>query len=206
MKNATPGQIVSEARKKSGLTQQQLAELLGVHFVTMSKIERGKSEIGVDLILKLKEVLGIPPLDLLSSSPHIMRLVTFGILEEGGKIRLFAQRDFHDLFSNYDLVSGPRTSWLRVETDEFFPMLHSGDLVQITTLDEHEVQYVDNRLCLVQSTRDSAVAYLAVPAKGELRKVNGSPLTIGSFTVVGYVSMTMMIGHFPKGREPVDPI
>lgn len=48
------------ARKAKGLTQQQLADMLGVNQSLISRMERGETGISLDLLLGLRRVLGIP--------------------------------------------------------------------------------------------------------------------------------------------------
>jgi transcriptional regulator with XRE-family HTH domain len=53
-------------REAKGLTQQQLAEAIGVRQATISDLETGKSRrIDLDLIEQLARVLGVKPGDLL---------------------------------------------------------------------------------------------------------------------------------------------
>lgn len=49
----TIGQKLQDARKKSGLTQEQVAELLDINQVQLSYYENGKREINLSLLEKL---------------------------------------------------------------------------------------------------------------------------------------------------------
>ena len=54
------GSVLREARKARKLTLQQLASRVGVHFTTLSALERGViSELGVRKILRIAEALGL---------------------------------------------------------------------------------------------------------------------------------------------------
>ncbi|NNM59135.1 MAG: helix-turn-helix transcriptional regulator [Legionellales bacterium] len=59
-------QIVKSHRKKSGLTQQQLAELAGVGKTVIFDIEHGKNTVQ---LLTLQKVLRILNIQLLCQSP-----------------------------------------------------------------------------------------------------------------------------------------
>jgi putative transcriptional regulator len=48
---------VEEFRTKRGLSRQELADLVGVHYQTMSYIERGEYDPSLALALQLAEVL-----------------------------------------------------------------------------------------------------------------------------------------------------
>ena len=60
------GVFISECRKKKGLTQQQLAELLNVSNRAVSKWERGKNLPDASLMLELSKILGISVNELLN--------------------------------------------------------------------------------------------------------------------------------------------
>ncbi len=48
-----PPRSLAEARNREGLSQQDVAELLGVHQSTVSRLETGKRDPNLDLIPKL---------------------------------------------------------------------------------------------------------------------------------------------------------
>jgi transcriptional regulator with XRE-family HTH domain len=56
-------------RKRRGLSQRKLAELSGVHYVSIAKIEMGKLDPRVSTILKLCKVLRVAPTELLEKQP-----------------------------------------------------------------------------------------------------------------------------------------
>ena len=52
------GRQVAELRAKRGLTTRQLAELCGVHFSNVGKIEHGAYNVSVDILGRVCEALG----------------------------------------------------------------------------------------------------------------------------------------------------
>ena len=60
------GKFIAEQRKKNGLTQMQLAEMLNITDRAVSKWERGKGLPDVSLMLDLCEIFGITVNELLS--------------------------------------------------------------------------------------------------------------------------------------------
>lgn len=64
--NMTAAKIFSEARKKKGLTQVEVAEKAGIHPNTYAKIERGINKPSPESIKALVKVLGIDPSKVLS--------------------------------------------------------------------------------------------------------------------------------------------
>jgi len=55
------GQRVREARLKANLTQECLAELTGVHWKTISHIERGNYPVGLAIFARMLQFLEIAP-------------------------------------------------------------------------------------------------------------------------------------------------
>ncbi len=66
MNNQEFGSRIAEARKRNGMTQRELAELLDVTDKAVSKWECGKGFPEITLLPKLSRILGIKPEDLLS--------------------------------------------------------------------------------------------------------------------------------------------
>lgn len=62
MQNANEllGKRIRELRKRAGLTQEQLAEQLGIDQKHMSRIELGKSYPSLDRLSKIAETVGAP--------------------------------------------------------------------------------------------------------------------------------------------------
>lgn len=53
------GTQISEARERKGYSLRELAEECGVSYVTISKIENGKFNVGLDVIARIASVLGL---------------------------------------------------------------------------------------------------------------------------------------------------
>lgn len=51
-------------RTRAGLTQQQLAERLGVRQSAVGNWESGRNDIGRDVLARIGEVLEVPPVEL----------------------------------------------------------------------------------------------------------------------------------------------
>lgn len=65
MDNKKIGQFISERRKDLGLTQQQLAEHLGVSNKAISKWETGEGYPDITIVLELSKALGVTADELL---------------------------------------------------------------------------------------------------------------------------------------------
>lgn len=57
-------------RKERGLSQEALAEELGIHRTYASSIERGERNLSLQSVEWLAEVLGVEPLALLTAAPQ----------------------------------------------------------------------------------------------------------------------------------------
>lgn len=53
------GQQIAELRKKRGLTLKQLAEISGITFQNITKIEHGRYNVSIDILKKLCDALGV---------------------------------------------------------------------------------------------------------------------------------------------------
>jgi len=60
------GRRIAEAREQRGLTQEQLAERVGVSRSTIARIETGAATPGLDVGLTLARELGVPAEKLLA--------------------------------------------------------------------------------------------------------------------------------------------
>ena len=68
------GQRTAELRKRVGISQQRLAEMLGVSRTTITQIEQGKRKVTVDELVKLSEIfnLSVDNLLCLKEEPEII--------------------------------------------------------------------------------------------------------------------------------------
>lgn len=74
---------IAEVRKQRQLTQQQLADKVGVHWMTISKLERGRMQLTQDWIEKIALALGVPLARLVSWDPLVREIMTKGVITEG---------------------------------------------------------------------------------------------------------------------------
>ncbi|MEZ5409482.1 MAG: helix-turn-helix transcriptional regulator [Acidimicrobiales bacterium] len=60
---------IQELRTERGMSRQELAEALGVHYQTVGYLERGESAPGLHLALRLAELFGEPVEGIFSLHP-----------------------------------------------------------------------------------------------------------------------------------------
>lgn len=59
------GDRITAARKRAGLSREQLAERLGTSAATLSLYERGHRMVSVDRLVAIAEAIGVEPSSLL---------------------------------------------------------------------------------------------------------------------------------------------
>lgn len=77
------GMRIKEARKKKGLTQEQLVEKMGVSIAYLSKVETGKIHINLERLSQICAILGITEGEILN-----------GVSNHSEK---YLNSEFHDL-------------------------------------------------------------------------------------------------------------
>jgi DNA-binding XRE family transcriptional regulator len=61
------GQKIRAERVRTGLTQECLAELAGIHWKTMGRIERGEFAFSIIIFSRLTQHLDVSPIELLGN-------------------------------------------------------------------------------------------------------------------------------------------
>jgi len=137
-----PRNRIAEARKARGMTQQQLADAVGSHWITISKLERGRIRLTTDWLERLAKPLGVSERDLLSGTTGNPAYgAAFG--EPTGPFGkpLFYLKEGDNLYE-------PKS--LRIDGPAYEPFLHEGDTVWFTPLrsiDGNERKRLEGRLC-----------------------------------------------------------
>jgi transcriptional regulator with XRE-family HTH domain len=60
------GENVRSVRKRTGISQEELADRAGLHRTYIGGIERGERNIGLINLLRIAQALNVPPAQLLS--------------------------------------------------------------------------------------------------------------------------------------------
>jgi transcriptional regulator with XRE-family HTH domain len=87
------GATVRQYRKQRRLTQRELAARIGLHYMSMSKIERGQRNIGVLLLLRLAHALDMPASSLLAPLETCTSFRAKGAEEVASSMPPSTQRD-----------------------------------------------------------------------------------------------------------------
>jgi len=175
---------IAEVRKAHGLTQAQLAEKLGVHWVTVSKLERGRIQLHMGWMEAIASALKVDVLDLLPERSITKQITVNGSLSVGGKFSEFSGKEGMrepyqaDIFENstYDDLG----MWVSVESDEYWPYFHSGDKLYFEDFPVKLSQNYIGRfvIALTESGPDLAGFLQSVMEQDrvDLQPINGKPV------------------------------
>lgn len=192
---------IRKLREERSWSQADLAEKANAHWVTISKLERGKIKLTTEWMDRLASVFCVEPLTLLAEPAKPELITIAGTIDWGGAFNHLIGADdvTATLTMEFELGEKPSQSsiWANVIADQFHPFLHNGDLVRFTFS-----QYLDHasyigRLCLVLVSEDRTqgqIGYLNPSiAKGSYRlDVPGQPPTlIDRFHAIGVASMAI---------------
>lgn len=131
---------LAEARKKAGLTQQELADAVGAHWTTISRLETGKLPMSFAWAKKIGEIVHIPWELLMGGEvdPQVV-YVQCEISNAGRNVYGYYQ-------AGNSLVALPTTGsgfWALVKDESFFPQFRQGDLLHFTA---HPIEKIDELL------------------------------------------------------------
>ena len=74
------GQKIRKYRKAEGLSQEELAERIGISVTHMSHIETGNTKLSLPFFVEIANVLDVQTDDLLKDSPHGKSIATDELL------------------------------------------------------------------------------------------------------------------------------
>lgn len=169
------GNRIAEARKTKGVTQQELADRLGIHSVTMSKLERGKMQLTTKWINRIAEALGIDAAEVWTPTSYEERIFLAGGIAAGG----IQDWDLENQ-SGYSLKTedffDQSSYWIGVADESLSPFFHWGDALKFTIYEGADFGMCVNRLALVLT--DDGRQLIGAVEKGseselDLRAPNG---------------------------------
>jgi transcriptional regulator with XRE-family HTH domain len=154
---------IAKIRKKRGLSQQQLAEKLGVHWITVSKLERGKQKLTTEWMDKIATALEVGRWVLLGSTESLITVQIVGQLNrDGGVTDVGADLPKTKQIYRWTL-NNPDAIWVIVGEEGFSPLFQRGDLLEFF-LKSVEPQHYIGRLCYVVGV--DRKSYFGILARG----------------------------------------
>lgn len=166
-------------RKKAGLSQAQLAEAIGAHWTTISRLENGKLEFTQEWAEKLAPVLKCSPFDLVSREMRTFpAYVAFGLRDKDQfsllpSVIASEQRPFIQL--EVPSAVPEKDYWYRVEDDSLFPQLQQGDLFHIRAIAVDQADRCIGHLCFAVSASPEGSSlesreFFGILARGKARE------------------------------------
>lgn len=111
---------IKKYRERLGLTQQELGKLIGVTHTTINRIESGKQNVRLEILLRAADALKIPAYNLFSTKP----LIEYIQIKDKYEITSIRPDDFEQikLFSD-PLSLGPGVEISEIPPSDYLPFL-----------------------------------------------------------------------------------
>lgn len=176
---------IHELRISRRWSQPELAEKVGAHWVTISKLERGHMKLTQEWMERLAQALGVEPAELISDAPLVRTVYVNGHLNDKGIVA--SDLEVEDSIGlAYQLQLGvdepDKTEWYFVNSDAYYPVLSNGDLIRFTYTYPFVADSCIGKLCLVTIKDRSHAKMVGVlnnsgtPGLYDLHVVGGAPL------------------------------
>lgn len=155
MKKDPPNRI-AEIRKARGLTQQALAEKVGRHWITISKLERGEMQMTGQWMTTLAEALDVQEADLLRSYLSEHKLPIAGAFSSS-ILTVFDETHSVSVASPPDQWAG---AWIEVMDHTLGPFFSKGDFLRFRVIANEAARHLVNRVVMAQSPSFSTIGVL----------------------------------------------
>jgi transcriptional regulator with XRE-family HTH domain len=147
----SPPNRIAEERKSSGMSQQDLADAVGSHWITISRLERGRMKLTTLWMERLARALNVLPIDLLASTKPIAPAVVSGAVGEDGTLALFPKSEWSKTSVKNTHFNSPGNFWVEVDGRSHEPVLHPGDFIQLIPAPDDDIgRAVLGRLCYLE--------------------------------------------------------
>lgn len=219
MKKAnTPTNRIGELRKVRKLTQQQLADAVGSHWITISKLERGVMRLSDEWRGAIAKALGVDEWELIVGARALPTVHVEGRIEEGGKIIPLEEEDTSEAFHlSTDYFTHPGYRWLVVAGDALWPWYQDGDRICISLLAEDEIDNARGRVCVAwyASPNGTEEVTVGILDRGRpdgnytINRIGGPPvrnIRLSSLAVVAMVVYYLGPGSIHEPVELVSPM
>jgi len=144
---------IAEKRNARGMTQLELADAVGAHWITISKLERGRIKLTTDWLEKLAKPLGVVPSDLLAGEVGFFSSIASRLAARPIK-RLSDPKKF-------PVDEGPVQ--LTIDSPAYEPLLRVGDTLELIpwrALTAGQRQRIQGRLCFCDAGTKSGLGFL----------------------------------------------
>lgn len=141
---------IAELRKDKGFTQQALADAIGSHWITVSKLERGIMRLTDEWRSKIAEALEVDQWDLVVGARLLPQINVEARIYPDGSIELVDPDDNTATARiTTQFFTFPGFRWLEVMEDALWPWYQNGDFICVLHIDPDEIKDHVGRLCLI---------------------------------------------------------
>lgn len=180
---------IRAVRKSRGLTMQELADKVGVHFTTIAKLERSQRKLSAEMVHDIAVALNVEPSALLNERPERVSVRTIPIV---GRISASGWKaTTEDVIGHMAApVSAPRAFALQPDGDSMDRVVGQDGMIIV---DPDQQMLHDGKLYAILNEEGEATfkQYRANPPRLEPLSNNPEhkaiPLGASPFTVVGRV-------------------
>lgn len=141
-----PPNKIAFFRKMRRMTQQELADEIGAHWITVSKLERGILPLTLEWSGKLSRALKV---DESEFRPAVTANIFVSSLVKEGKLIGTEDGEPHTVAFDTAAINPGNTFWAVVADNALYPHFQSGDLLRLVVTVDEPKKYV-GRLCLVR--------------------------------------------------------
>ncbi len=200
---------IAEHRKKKGWTQQQLADALGIHWMTISKLERGKMQLTESWLESIGKVMKVPVQDLMYTGKTIREIIVIGTIQRG--VSMLHEPDGGDYVEMVDEGPDLVSNWFVVDGNDLEPFYFDGDAIRFSYYVNEEYPYMIGRLGHVtfDVEPDSDQDVFAILEKHlggsryNLRSIKGLKFENVNVSQFGIITGLMIKGpDYPEGVDP----
>lgn len=199
---------ITKARKEAKVSQAELAKRVGVHWITISRLERGVIPVTTDWTFRILRAL----------KADMDGTILYGMMKRGTLVTGSIVPSNRVQISKNVVVSTFNTKpftddsrWYQMLSMDWDPIARLGDVVRFTKPSGPDWMFAYGRLCLAQGSKKKFVqcgilrtggAWFeeANPASYKLETMDGKLILQHPFTLVG-VATTVMYNNFPKSKD-----
>lgn len=98
---ATLGRAIARLRAKSGMTQQNLADAIGISRASVANIERGEQRVYLDQVLAFVDAFNLSSLDELLAGATFEKKSSSSMSLSGDKLKRPQQRQVKNVLERY---------------------------------------------------------------------------------------------------------
>lgn len=189
---------IAELRKQRGLTQQQLADLVDVHWITISKLERGITRLSEEWRERLAKAFDVDVYDISPREKVLPWVHVEGRLFEDGSVDDITADEQQQFQISSAYFINPDYRWLEVGDNAFWPWLQPGDLVCMAALQIDELESHVGRLCAgwfdIEGVEAMAVGILEIGStRGTftIQRIGQPPIRDVKLTSASVFAMTL---------------